>query len=451
MRDGLNVQHKSLQTEEQKNSAAFEKLVRKAVRGNKDALYSLCRAIALRVLFRAEYVLRNRADAEDAAQEIMIRVCEKIHELKKPEAFYAWLNSIIMNETRRIMRKNSKQDAVLNISDHLDVLEEDEKLEPLEYTIREEDRKLVMEIVGRLPERQRQAIVLYYYEGFNVTQTAEIMEISHSNVSRYLKLARDKVKKELEHEESTLGIVTGARSVQCASSVQPASVQQALGKPAPTQQAVGKPAPSRSISAKPALAKTSTRLALLPMGSLLAQTMQQEATQITPENVEWFKRTMSNCLAVIGSRVGAVGAAMLGVPAKIAGGITVALLAAAVVFAGMWFGGIFQQPQLPMAVPDVDGEIIFTGGNTSREHVNPTRAIAEAADEYGALTVYSWEIITLGSGEVMFSGTKSVIDTELVQMLAQAMNGDYVIRFYMGDAAGNTGWLSRQFTISVEP
>ena len=455
MLDSSSIQRESVQAkraeeraEDKKNDAAFEKLVRKAVRGNKDALYSLCQEIALRVLFRARYILRDRADAEDAAQEVLVRLCEKIQELEKPEAFHGWLNSIILNETRRIMSKKLKQNAVLNISDYLDALEDDEELQPLEHTIREEDRKVMAEIINRLPERQRQAMVLHYYEGFSVTQTAEIMEISHSNVSGYLKLARDKVKKELENNEAHVETISSGSKT-------------ATG---------GKTATGDRISARrktPTTSKTalerttSSGLALLPVDPLLAQVAQQEAQaahktqavygsyealQATPANDVWFKQTMKSCLAVIDSKVGA---GAFGASIRIVGGVAAALLIGVVVFVGMWFGGLFPQPENQTPFEITEGAIVFIGGDTSREHVNPTRATAQAIGEYGRLTVYFWEITAVGSESVLFSGTESIVEDALILMQTEGMNGDYVLRFNMKDEAGNSGWLHRNFTIQV--
>ena len=57
----------------------IERMVEKAMHGNRIALAELCQTIARGVLFRLSYKLKNRADAEDATQEVLIRVCESIH------------------------------------------------------------------------------------------------------------------------------------------------------------------------------------------------------------------------------------------------------------------------------------------------------------------------------------------------------------------------------------
>lgn len=68
---------------------------------------------------------------------------------------------------------------------------------------------MIKEIIDALPERQREAIVLHYYSGLNVTEAAKVMDISHAGVSLYLKLARKKIKEELENiaEHSSGGML----------------------------------------------------------------------------------------------------------------------------------------------------------------------------------------------------------------------------------------------------
>ena len=59
---------------------AFEALVVRAIDGDNNALHDLCQ-IGRRVLFTTVNRLHNWHDAQDAGQEVMIRVCEKIRGL----------------------------------------------------------------------------------------------------------------------------------------------------------------------------------------------------------------------------------------------------------------------------------------------------------------------------------------------------------------------------------
>ena len=179
--------------------AAIEKLALNASRGNQEALLELCDSIEKKVFVRAMRILNNRMDAEDVAQETLVRVCRQITHLKDARAFYAWLGSIIVNESKRHMMKNSKYKEVLQINEIAkDALEQDEAVLPFEHIDRIENRKMVNEAILLLPARQREAIILHYFDELSVKETASAMDIPIQSASNYLKLARAKIKITLE-------------------------------------------------------------------------------------------------------------------------------------------------------------------------------------------------------------------------------------------------------------
>jgi len=182
----------------------LEAIVQKAALGNNDALIQLCTSITKSVIFRINRVLHNASDAEDVAQEVLLRVCKNIRSLKNPSHFRVWLNKITMNETYRHLEKNSKQGSlygggVLDIDDYHEVLDDvDEDFIPHDFAIRSDDCKRIMKIVQKLPQRQLQAVLLHYYDGLSVTETAIAMDVSKPTVSQYLSLAKEKIRNDLQ-------------------------------------------------------------------------------------------------------------------------------------------------------------------------------------------------------------------------------------------------------------
>ncbi len=155
---------------------AFGDVVRLSVKGDADMLYVLCQRIAKGVLFHTAHLLGNQADAEDVSQEVLLRVCEKIGDLRDPETFWGWLGKIITNEANRHLAKNTRHGVVLNIDDYLtNVVEEKIDFLPHEYAENEEFRAFVVKTIDALPVRQREAVFLHYYNGLNVSETAEAM------------------------------------------------------------------------------------------------------------------------------------------------------------------------------------------------------------------------------------------------------------------------------------
>jgi len=183
---------------------AFEQLVERATQGDQDALCNLCEKIAKSVLFQVTHFLGGGQDGvEDVSQEVLVRVCENIGDLRSAKAFKVWLSRIIINEKNRYLAKNAKRTEVLNIEDYLENITEDNgEFLPQECAESAELRRAVMDIIDGLSMRQREAILLYYYEGLSVTQIAEAMEVTVQSASKHLILAREKLRRALR--ESTL-------------------------------------------------------------------------------------------------------------------------------------------------------------------------------------------------------------------------------------------------------
>jgi RNA polymerase sigma factor (sigma-70 family) len=381
------------------DKAELERLVRLAMSGDRAGLMAVCEAIAGGVLFRVSCRLRNRMDAEDAAQEILIRVCAKLGELNDARAFGGWLNSIIVNEVSRYAARSAKRAEVFNIADYLEA-EEDEDTEPLpdEYAIREEDRRTVMEIVKQLPDRQLEAVMLRYYEGMSVTETAEAMGVSQSSVSHYLAAAREKIKNELQRLEKKAGALYGA--------------------------------------------------ALLPVGGLLARVLEQEAARMIPPRA-WAER------AVKGER--GTAAEALAPALVLAGRIAAGIAAAAALIAmALWLGGAPPDggngsAAPPAAVSEAAGRILFTGGDEQYVNLNPRQAAAQTSSDHGELTALGWEITALAGGAALYGGPGGSPDGALRAMLENGENGEYLLTYSLQDAMGGLYTLSCNFEIRVTP
>jgi len=182
-----------------RDNQKIERLVRKASHGDKDALSELCTLISKDILFRALRIMNGSSDAEDVAQESLIRVCNGIRNLKEPKTFHKWLGSIVLNEARRHFARNAKRADILYLSDALENVEGNiESVLPESFSDDSDNREALMDAIDALPVRQREAIVLYYFDKLSVMEIAEIMEIAQPNVSRYLVKARSSIKAELE-------------------------------------------------------------------------------------------------------------------------------------------------------------------------------------------------------------------------------------------------------------
>src|SRR5437588_9267576 len=83
-----------------------EMLIRRIRNGERELFYELIRPYERRVYAAAFAILRNEADAEDAAQEAVLKAFRNIKQFRSEAKFSTWLIQIAINEARMRRRKN---------------------------------------------------------------------------------------------------------------------------------------------------------------------------------------------------------------------------------------------------------------------------------------------------------------------------------------------------------
>ncbi|MBR3766618.1 MAG: RNA polymerase sigma factor [Clostridia bacterium] len=132
--------------------------------------------------------LENRADAEDAWQNVFIKLFKSKKLWNKPdEEVRKWLVTVALNECRDIKRK-------LFHRKHYDIDE-------LNLTCSEDFNKDVIHAVRNLPVKYLQVIELYYFEGYSVSEISGILSANENTVKSRLKRGRELLKGELTYEQ----------------------------------------------------------------------------------------------------------------------------------------------------------------------------------------------------------------------------------------------------------
>jgi len=186
---------------EYKRDASVKKeidtIVEAASKGDKDALSELCNHISRDVFYMSTFILGKSEGAEDIAQEAMYDVCKHIHSLKKPKAFRKWLSTIIVNRKNEYLREQQKRGVNVEICKYIEesLMEERNDFVPVASLENRELMYVVKNLISELPDRQREIVVLRYYEDLKITEIAKIMNISFQCVSQQLSIANKKIKR----------------------------------------------------------------------------------------------------------------------------------------------------------------------------------------------------------------------------------------------------------------
>ena len=171
-------------------------LVRQVRDGNSDLFYQLVRPYERRVYSAAFAILRNAADAEDAAHEAIIKAFRHIKQFREEARFSTWLIQIAVNEARMRRRKNHA-DVMEPIADRPDEAGNyvprdfaDWREIPSETLERKEIREKLTEALASLGEIYREVFVLRDMQHLSIEETAEALKISTASVKTRLLRAR---------------------------------------------------------------------------------------------------------------------------------------------------------------------------------------------------------------------------------------------------------------------
>ncbi len=133
----------------------------------------------------AKTILFRDQDCADAIQETIVKAFSKIETLKNDKYAKTWLIRILINECYTLLRKSSK---LVPLEEAIEVTEGEA----------DKDYRDLYRAVNSLKKELRLPVILYYIEGFNVKEIAQILEISEGAVQKRLARARGKLKRDLQ-------------------------------------------------------------------------------------------------------------------------------------------------------------------------------------------------------------------------------------------------------------
>jgi RNA polymerase sigma-70 factor (ECF subfamily) len=181
-------------------SAREQDLISRVQRGESELFYELVRPYERRVYAAALAILRNEADAEDAAQEAMLKAFANIRQFRQEARFSTWLIQVTVNEA--LMRRRRQRTVIMEpIDDRGGNNKNDEQSYtprdfadwreiPSETLERKEVRQKLTEALATLDRKYREVFVLRDVEHMNIQETAEALGISIASVKTRLLRAR---------------------------------------------------------------------------------------------------------------------------------------------------------------------------------------------------------------------------------------------------------------------
>lgn len=139
------------------------------------------------VLRLAYSYLHNTADAEEILQDTLVRFLRTAPTLNTKEHEKAWLLHVAANLSKNRIKYNA-------------IRQTDELMDELVAENRE-DLSFVWEAVKALPDKYREVVHLFYHEGYQTVQIAQILGMKETTVRSNLSRGREKLKTVLKEAD----------------------------------------------------------------------------------------------------------------------------------------------------------------------------------------------------------------------------------------------------------
>lgn len=169
-------------------------LVTLAKSGDVRAFEQLAGAYADRLFAVLLGLLGDRSEAQDVAQEVMLRAWRGISRFHGRSLFFTWLYRIAINEANRSLEKRSRQPTQVAIDANVLQLPATAADEPATQYEQAELRAALRAALAELPPAYRTAIVLRDFERLSTQQAAQIVGISQAAFKSRLHEARLRVR-----------------------------------------------------------------------------------------------------------------------------------------------------------------------------------------------------------------------------------------------------------------
>lgn len=174
-----------------------DRLIERICAGEKDLFYELVQPYERAVYVAAFSVLQNEHDAEEVAQEAVLKAFTHLGRFRGEAKFSTWIIQIAINEARMKLRKDRRH-LYDSIDDQPDSEEGDYKPRdfadwreiPSEALERTELRNALKHAIASLTPKYREVFMLRDVQNVSIAETAKVLGITEASVKTRLLRAR---------------------------------------------------------------------------------------------------------------------------------------------------------------------------------------------------------------------------------------------------------------------
>jgi RNA polymerase sigma-70 factor (ECF subfamily) len=185
-------------TEPAAGMAEVAALVQRTLGGDASAFEQLVMRYERRVFTLAMKLLASTDDAQDAAQEVFLRVFKYIHRFDIHKPIEPWLMQMTVNVCRNIGRNRQRRWDTFPATVEAEVAVAKDGGDPTAAFDEDQERQLLWRALDTLPEKERLAVILRDVDGLKTSEVAQILGSSETTVRSQVSRARVRMKEAID-------------------------------------------------------------------------------------------------------------------------------------------------------------------------------------------------------------------------------------------------------------
>lgn len=166
-------------------------LIKRAQQGDASAFSQLIEAYDKRIYAIAFKFMRNDQDAQDAAQEAILKMFTNIRKFSFRSAFSTWMYRVTANTCLDLLRKRKTHEDIDEAGNYIVSTDG----EPMKETLNNELGETIKRAIFSLDEKYVPIIILKDVDGKKYEEIAKILNISVGTVKSRLSRGREKLRK----------------------------------------------------------------------------------------------------------------------------------------------------------------------------------------------------------------------------------------------------------------
>lgn len=184
----------------------MKELVKRAMHGDTQAFVTVIQKCTESMYRVARGFLRDDEDIADVIQNTIMVCFEKIGDLRNPNYFKTWMTRILINECKDMLMSQKNIQLTESMEDIMD-------RERQFCQSRIEEDFETRELLSLLDEKYRAIMILYYLEGFKVSEIGKLLDMKVSTVKTRLSRGRKELQQLYEVSEGKGGYITQSENV----------------------------------------------------------------------------------------------------------------------------------------------------------------------------------------------------------------------------------------------